>query len=62
MTKEDLWNLFKKTGKITYYLKYKEMIERANACILFRNKGDRKYDSIIELAKQKQIRYAVIES
>jgi hypothetical protein len=28
MTKEDLWNLFKKTGKITYYLKYKEMIKK----------------------------------
>lgn len=23
MTKEDLWLLFKKTGKIEYYLKYK---------------------------------------
>ncbi len=28
MTKEDLWNLFKKTGKITYYLEYKEMIKK----------------------------------
>ena len=28
MTKEDLWNLFKKTAKITYYLKYKEMIKK----------------------------------
>ncbi len=28
MTKEDLWNLFKKTGNITYYLKYKEMIKK----------------------------------
>lgn len=27
MTKEDVWNLFKKTGNITYYLKYKEMIK-----------------------------------
>ena len=24
MNKEDLWNLFKLTGKIEYYLKYKE--------------------------------------
>lgn len=28
MTKEDLWNLFKTTGKIEYYLKYKEMIKK----------------------------------
>lgn len=28
MTKDDLWNLFKKTGNITYYLKYKEMIKK----------------------------------
>ena len=28
MTKEDLWSLFKKTGNITYYLKYKEMIKK----------------------------------
>lgn len=28
MTKEDLWNLFKKTGKVEYYLKYKEMIKK----------------------------------
>lgn len=28
MTKEDLWNLFKMTGNITYYLKYKEMIKK----------------------------------
>ncbi len=27
MTKEDIWELFKQTGKITYYLKYKEMIK-----------------------------------
>lgn len=27
MTKEDIWNLFKKTGKVAYYLKYKEMIK-----------------------------------
>lgn len=24
MNKEDLWNLFRLTGKIEYYLKYKE--------------------------------------
>lgn len=24
MNKNDLWQLFKKTGKIEYYLKYKE--------------------------------------
>ena len=28
MTKEDLWNLFKMTGKIDYYLEYKRMIEK----------------------------------
>ena len=28
MTKEDLWNLFKKTGNITYYLRYKELIKK----------------------------------
>lgn len=28
MTKDDLWNLFKMTGDITYYLKYKEMIKK----------------------------------
>ena len=37
------------------------MIEKANALVLFRNKGDRKYDSIIELAKQKQTKYTVID-
>ena len=25
MTKEDLWNLFKETGKIKYYLEYKKI-------------------------------------
>lgn len=25
MTKEDLWNLFKQTGKVIYFIKYKEM-------------------------------------
>ena len=28
MTKEEMWNLFKKTWNITYYLKYKEMIKK----------------------------------
>ena len=28
MTKEDLWNLFKQIGNITYYLKYKEAIKK----------------------------------
>ena len=27
MNKEDLWNLFRITGKIEYYLKYKEKEE-----------------------------------
>lgn len=27
MTKEEVWTLFKKTGKIIYYLKYKAMIK-----------------------------------
>jgi hypothetical protein len=27
MTKEDVWNLFKMTGKLEYYLKYQEMIK-----------------------------------
>ena len=26
MYKKDIWNLFKLTGKIEYYLKYKQMI------------------------------------
>jgi len=25
MTKKELWEMFKKTGKIEYYLKYKEL-------------------------------------
>lgn len=25
MTKEDLWNLFRLTGKIEYYLEYKKL-------------------------------------
>lgn len=25
MTKDDVWKLFKMTGKICYYLKYKQM-------------------------------------
>lgn len=28
MTKQDIWNLFKKTGNISYYIKYKEMINK----------------------------------
>lgn len=28
MTKEDLWNLFKITGKIEYYLEYKKIDKR----------------------------------
>ncbi len=28
MTKEDLWELFKQTGKIEYYIKYKELEEK----------------------------------
>ena len=28
MTKEDVWNLFKKTGNIKYYIKYKDMINK----------------------------------
>ncbi len=27
MNKEDVWELFKQTGKIIYYLKYKEMTQ-----------------------------------
>ena len=27
MTKEDVWNLFKMTGNLKYYLKYKQMIK-----------------------------------
>jgi len=28
MNKKDLWLLFKKTGKIEYYLKYKSLTEK----------------------------------
>ena len=28
MNKEDIWLLFKKTGKIEYYLKYKELKDK----------------------------------
>lgn len=28
MTKDDLWQLFKQTGNISYYLKYKEMLKK----------------------------------
>ena len=27
MTKEELWNLFKTTGKIKYYLEYKKILK-----------------------------------
>lgn len=30
MTINDIWNLFKITGKIEYYLKYKEMMLNGN--------------------------------
>lgn len=30
MNREDLWNLFKMTGKIEYYLKYKNYNEERN--------------------------------
>ena len=28
MNKNDVWRLFEKTGKLEYYLKYKDMIEK----------------------------------
>lgn len=28
MTKDDVWNLFKTTGKIEYFIKYQQMVER----------------------------------
>ncbi len=28
MTKEDFWELFKQTGKIEYYIKYKELTRK----------------------------------
>ena len=30
MTKEDIWLLFIKTGKIEYYLKYKELVKESD--------------------------------
>ena len=30
MTKEDIWLLFIKTGKIEYYLKYKELTKESD--------------------------------
>lgn len=30
MTKEDIWLLFIKTGKIEYYLKYKELLKESD--------------------------------
>lgn len=28
MNINDVWNLFKKTGKVEYYLKYREMLKK----------------------------------
>jgi hypothetical protein len=28
MTRDDLWTLFKKTGDISYYIKYKDMLDK----------------------------------
>ncbi len=28
MTKDDVWNLFKLTGKVEYFIKYQQMLER----------------------------------
>ena len=28
MSKEDIWNLFKKTGDISYYIKYKDLLDK----------------------------------
>ena len=28
MTKNEYWHLFKETGKIEYYLKYKELVRK----------------------------------
>ena len=30
MTKEDIWKLFELTGNISYYIKYKEMINEGS--------------------------------
>ena len=38
MTKEDVWNLFKMTGNVKYYLKYKQMIMKTS----WKNKVGRK--------------------
>lgn len=27
MTKDDVWNLFKQTGKVEYFIKYQQMVE-----------------------------------
>ena len=40
MKKEDVWNLFKMTGKIEYYLKYKEMVVK-DMSIIGNNKSKR---------------------
>ena len=31
MTKKECWNLFKETGKIEYYLAYKELTRKENS-------------------------------
>ena len=28
MTRDDLWLLFKRTGNISYYIKYKDMLDK----------------------------------
>ena len=33
MTKEDVWNLFKMTGNVKYYLKYKRAWRPSNGAI-----------------------------
>ena len=33
MSIKDVWNLFKMTGKIEYFLKYKDMIEKGEVQI-----------------------------
>ena len=27
MTRDDVWNLFKKTGKLEYFIKYQQMVD-----------------------------------
>ena len=40
MTKEDLWNLFKMTGKIEYYLEYKKRSDKSEV------RGSRRNNSL----------------